>query len=218
MWSCEQLHRLESLQQQQKKGLEMPNLYSQMHQVVTLPQWFHLLQRMAGRKVEVTSPFLALPKGFVMAWEKQCQKIRLPLRSRGCELPGCRGSRWLSMWELSLCRSAPHSPALRILLTQVEKHVAGDAPEHGRKHRKSHKAHRTETIPNPIMGPIRSLGNCETACSGTLYMPHFTEKVGFTQALGAWLHLRGKSGQLFWLYHLPVYRREAPTHPEPEQV
>lgn len=113
-----------------------------------------------------------------MVWEKQSQNIRLPLQ-QGHKLSVCRGSRWLSIWELSLCSTTPPFHPYEFC-------------SHRLKSMWSEKLQRiqkeTQKVPQSIShcfkiytefsdGPIRSLGNCETACSGILYMLYFTEKL-----------------------------------------
>lgn len=97
-----------------------------------------------------------IQEGFVMAWEKQTQKVRLLLCSRGHETAGEAGG-----WAFGSCtkQDQPISP-LKDFCSQRLKNMWQKLHRIQMK-TESHKAHHTalKFIPNSIKGPIRSLSN-----------------------------------------------------------
>lgn len=147
---------------------------------------FQLPQMMAERKAELISPSSALLKGFVMVWEKQSQKIRLPLSS---ESAGEAGG-----WAFGSCHCArPLHPPTPMNSPHTGWRACGRS---SREYRRKHKVpqntpHCFEIYTDSRDEANQVTGSCETVCSGIFYKLYFTEKV-YMKCLTS-----GKSGQLF---------------------
>lgn len=172
---------------------------------------FQLPQMMAERKAELISPSSALLKGFVMVWEKQSQKIRLPLSS---ESAGEAGG-----WAFGSCHCArPLHPPTPMNSPHTGWRACGrSSREYRRKHKVPQSTPRCFEIYTDSRDEASQVtGSCETGCSGIFYKVYFTEKayiLDIHEMLDFW-----EVWTAFWLVHVPVCKKEGPIHLKPKQI